>query len=64
MDWIRLLKAVGTASLCFVCASIIIVIIAKAIDLFIVYANEVWFIILFLFMFFVACTIVAYMGMD
>lgn len=64
MNWIRLLKAIATVSLCIVCALIVIVVMAKAVDLFITYANEGWFIAAVLFLFVTICVIVAYLGMD
>ena len=64
MDWIRLLKAVGTVSLCIVYALTVIVVMAKGIDLFIAYANEGWFIAAVLFLFVAVCVAVAYLSMD
>lgn len=64
MDWIRLLKAIGTVSLCIVCALIVIATMAKVVDLFIAYANEAWFVAAVLSLFVIACVIVAYLGMD
>ena len=64
MDWIRLLKAVGTVSLCIVCVLIVTVVMAKGIDLFIAYTNEGWFIAAVLLPSVAVCVAVVYLSMD